>query len=221
MDVASPKVEQREAFALRLLERAAPPAHQPVWRSADLFEERDVKAEKDYGLCLNACPPLQDGNGSGLQILAVEDDQDTAEATAILLRRFGHRVQVASNGPSAWQAALNKPPDVVLLELALPGMDGWDVARRLQEPAWEKKPFVIAITGYGGEEDRRRSLEVGIDLHLAKPIDLDSLRQVLDRFYRIIKPTEPLSATCRNGVPELRLPKTEATKAKHIPIQSQ
>jgi len=94
------------------------------------------------------------------------------------------RVQVASDGPSACQAALNKLPDVVLLDLALPGMDGWEVAKRLRGRTWEKKPFLIALTGYGGEEDRRRSLEAGIDLHLVKPVEPDFLRRVLERFYQ-------------------------------------
>ena len=84
------------------------------------------------------------------------------------------------------QAALGKAPDVVFLDLALPGMDGWEVARRLQEPTWDKKPFLIALTGFGGEEDHRRSLEAGIDLHLVKPVDPDFLEQLLERSCRII-----------------------------------
>ena len=129
---------------------------------------------------------MPNSNGGGLHILVVEDDPDRAEATAIWLRCNGHRVQVARDGPSAGQAALGRAPDVVLLDLELPGMDGWEVASRLQEPAWVKKPLLIALTGYGGDEDRRRSREAGIDLHLVKPVDPDELLRLLRRFYRVV-----------------------------------
>jgi CheY-like chemotaxis protein len=137
---------------------------------------------------------VPNGNGSGLHILVVEDDPNTAECMAFLLRSCGHRVEIASDGPSACQAARSNLPDVVLLDLGLPGMDGWQVARRFQEPTWAKKPFLIALTGHGSEEDRRRSLVCGIDLHLVKPLDPECLRQVLERFHRIIMPREASSA---------------------------
>jgi CheY-like chemotaxis protein len=159
-------------------------------RSEDVFEEGDMKAKHNYRLPLDARTALPNGKGGGLHILIVEDDPDTAESTAMWLRYFGHRVQVALDGPSACQAAQSQPPDVVLLDLGLQGMDGWEVARRLQEPTWEKTPFFIAVTGCGDEEDRRRSREAGIDLHVVKPMDPDLLRRVLERFCRIIMPTE-------------------------------
>jgi CheY-like chemotaxis protein len=148
-----------------------------------------MKAEGDYSPALKARMPWSNGDGGALYILLVEDDPDTAESTAMFLRECGHRVQVASDGPAACQAAASQPPDVVLLDLALPGMDGWEVARRLQEPAWEKKPLLIAVTGHDRKEDYGRSLTAGIDLHLAKPVDLNFLRQLLARFCRIIMPT--------------------------------
>jgi CheY-like chemotaxis protein len=161
-----------------------------AWRhSEDVFEEDDVKAEHNERVPLDARTALPNGKG-GLHILVVEDDPDTAEAMALWLRYSGHRVQVVSDGPSACQAARSQPPDVVLLDLAMPGMNGWEVAKRLQESTWPKKPLLIALTGYGGEEGRRRSREVGIDLHLVKPLDLGLLRGVLERFYRLIMPTE-------------------------------
>jgi two-component system CheB/CheR fusion protein len=120
----------------------------------------------------------------------VEDDPDTAESTAMFLRECGHRVQIACDGPAACRAAVNQPPDVVLLDLTLPGMDGWAVARRLQEPAWEKRPFLIAVTGHDRKEDHRRSQDAGIDLHLAKPVDPHLLQRLLARFCRIILPSE-------------------------------
>jgi DNA-binding response OmpR family regulator len=133
--------------------------------------------------------------GGGLNILVVNSDLATAETTAVLLHSFGHRVRVASDGQSAWQAALGRPPDVVLLELTLPDLDGWEMAERLQEPSWEKKPFLIALADYDSEEDRCRSRQAGIDLHLVKPVDPDYLRRILERFCRIIMPSEVLRLT--------------------------
>lgn len=85
--------------------------------------------------------------GNGLSILLVDDNQNTAEGTAILLRAYGHHVQVVPDGPAACQVALHKPLDsVLLLDLEMPDMDGCEVARRLQEPSWEKKAFFIGLT---------------------------------------------------------------------------
>ena len=133
----------------------------------------------------------------GLHILVVNSDVATAESTALLLHSFGHRVQVASNGQAAWEGALGRPADVVLLELALPDLDGWEVAERLQELSWEKKPFFIALADCDSEEDRLRSWQAGIDLHLVKPVDPDYLRRILERFCRIIMPSEGSSKEWR------------------------
>jgi CheY-like chemotaxis protein len=144
-----------------------------------------VKTEQDYDERLSDHRPLQDCKGGGLQVLLVEDSLSTAEGAAIFLRYHGHRVQLATDGPSACQLALRTPPDVVLLDLSLPGMDGWEVARCLQEQTWQKKPFLIAITRYDREADRRRSFEAGIDLHLVKPVDPHFLRRLLERFRQV------------------------------------
>jgi CheY-like chemotaxis protein len=84
------------------------------------------------------------------------------------------------------EKAQAEPPDVVLLDLALPGMDGYEVARRLRAQSRERRPLLIAVTGYGREEDRRRSVEAGIDLHLLKPVDLAQLQGLLRRVHRVI-----------------------------------
>lgn len=133
--------------------------------------------------------PLTKCNGGGLHILVVEDDPDMAESSAVLLRCFGHQVKVVPDAQAALQVASDAPPDVVLLELALPDLAAWEVAERLQEPSWKKKPFLIALADYDSEEDRCRSWQAGIDLHLVKPVDPDFLRRVLERFCRIIMPS--------------------------------
>jgi CheY-like chemotaxis protein len=124
--------------------------------------------------------------GPGLRVLVVEDDPDTVATMAQLLRREGHRVRTALDGPTALGEAAADPPDVVLLDLGLPGLDGWEVARRLRQQAGPKHPLTVALTGYGQEEDRRHSWESGIDLHLLKPADPEYLCRLLRRFRQVL-----------------------------------
>lgn len=122
----------------------------------------------------------------GLRVLLAEGDMGNAEFMTLLLEADGHQVQIARNGITALRLAQAEPPDVVLLEIRLLGMDGWELARRLQEQVTEKRPFCIAITGSGTQSDRRRSQEAGIDIHMLKPVDSRFLRTVLRRFQAII-----------------------------------
>ena len=92
------------------------------------------------------------------------------------------RPALADSGPAALQAALSENPDVVLLDLGLPGIDGYEVARRIREKT--DKPLLIAMTGYGLAEDRQRSKEAGFDYHLVKPVDPLKLQQLLTEFSR-------------------------------------
>jgi two-component system CheB/CheR fusion protein len=119
-------------------------------------------------------------------VLLVEDNPDSSWSLALLLGLDGHHVEAAADGPAALRAAGQAPPDVVLLDIGLPGMDGYEVARRLGEQATVKRPLLVAVTGFGTEEDRRRSREAGIDLHLTKPVDPGQLLRLLGRFRRII-----------------------------------
>jgi CheY-like chemotaxis protein len=127
-----------------------------------------------------------DRSGSPLQILLVEDDADVAASTALLLRLAGHDVHTAGDGPAALLAAERSPPDVALVDIGLPGMDGYEVARRLQEGARDKRPLVVAVTGRAGEDARLRSAEAGIDLHLVKPVDPEQLLPLLAHFRDIL-----------------------------------
>jgi len=120
-----------------------------------------------------------------LHLLVVEDDQDTATSSAMLLRLYGHEVEVAADGPSAMQAARATQPDVVLLDLGLPNMDGWQVAQQIRHLNTQKRPLLIAVSGYGHEEARRRSQDAGIDLHLLKPVDPKELEDILRHHARL------------------------------------
>ena len=124
----------------------------------------------------------------GLRVLVVEDHAGTANMLAQLLRLEDHEVEVAGDGPSALAKAQAAPPDVALVDISLPGMDGHEVARRLHAQAGDKRPLLIAITGNAQDEYRLRSEEVGIDLHLIKPVEPDELRRLLRRFQSIIRP---------------------------------
>ncbi|HUE30717.1 MAG TPA: MASE1 domain-containing protein [Verrucomicrobiae bacterium] len=114
-----------------------------------------------------------------LKILLVEDHQDTAESVAAMLEGWGHGVQVAFDGLSALRAAAALAPDVVLSDLGLPGMDGYELARQLRQQPGFGRILLVALSGYGREEDKRRALEAGFDHHLVKPPDMDVLRDLL------------------------------------------
>ncbi|HEV3263102.1 MAG TPA: MASE1 domain-containing protein [Gemmataceae bacterium] len=119
--------------------------------------------------------------GPRRRVLVVDDNVDAAQSLASLLRLEGHHVQVAHDGPRALEAAQAQRPEVVLLDLGLPEMDGYEVARRLRQQPGLRTTLVVALTGYGQEEDRRRSREAGFDLHLIKPVDPAALLDVLAR----------------------------------------
>jgi len=125
-------------------------------------------------------------NTSGLRILVVEDNPDGAESMAEILQMYGHEVGIAGDGPTALKMAPMFKPDVVLLDIGLPKMNGWDVARQLSAPRPLETPFIIAVTGYGRKEDRQHSAETGINLHLLKPVDPIELQAILERFRKVI-----------------------------------
>jgi PAS domain S-box-containing protein len=114
----------------------------------------------------------------GRRVLVVDDNVDAAESLAMLLKFRGHEVRVAHDGQAAVPAVFDFHPDVVLLDLGLPGMNGYEVAREVRSRPEFAKLVLAAVTGYGQEEDRRRSREAGFDHHFVKPVDpkdLDSL----------------------------------------------
>jgi CheY-like chemotaxis protein/two-component sensor histidine kinase len=118
----------------------------------------------------------------GLKVLVVDDNVDAAESLATVLQLTGRQTCTVYDGPGVLQAAREFGPDVVLLDIGLPGMSGYDVARQLRADPGLSRSVLIAVTGWGSEEDRRRSREAGFDEHLTKPVDLATLDPLLRRF---------------------------------------
>lgn len=118
-------------------------------------------------------------NLSCRRVLIVEDNRDGAESLRVLLTLLGHQVRVAHTGPDGIQIAQEWQPDIVLCDIGLPGFDGYEVASRLRRHPSTARSRLIAITGYGSEEARRRSEESGFDVHLTKPANPNVLLKFL------------------------------------------
>ena len=125
------------------------------------------------------------------RVLIVEDNQDAQDALKCLLELWGHEVTVASDGVSGIRAALAQRPEVALVDLGLPTVDGYEVARQTRAALGAAAPLMIALTGYGAPEQRAQALSAGFDLHIVKPVDPDRLATLLDEYAA----TPPSSAT--------------------------
>jgi CheY-like chemotaxis protein len=113
------------------------------------------------------------------KVLIVDDNRDAAETLSMVLEMSGHEVHLAHDGASALRIAVAHQPAVVFLDIGIPGMNGYETASKLRAlPGWEHRTLV-ALTGWGREEDRARSLAAGFDLHLTKPVDLREVQRVL------------------------------------------
>jgi CheY-like chemotaxis protein len=116
---------------------------------------------------------------TGLRILVVDDNQDAMASLAILLKTSGHQVETASDGLTGVAAAERYRPDLMLLDIGLPGLDGYSVCRRIRAQSWGQAIHIVALTGWGQDEDRRRAQAAGFDGHLVKPVALATLQQLL------------------------------------------
>jgi len=114
-----------------------------------------------------------------LRVLVVDDCRDQTDTLSLLLRLTGHDVAVAYDGAAALQAACALRPDVALVDLEMPGMDGYEVARRLRQLDACRDAVLVALTGHGQERDKRRCREAGFDDHLLKPVELERLQLLL------------------------------------------
>ena len=117
---------------------------------------------------------------AALRVLIVEDNPDGRESMRELLEIWGHQVELAENGPQGVEKAFSSRPDVALVDIGLPGIDGNEVARRIRATLDPQQICLIAMTGYGQPEDRRRALQAGFDNYLIKPIDPARLASLLD-----------------------------------------
>ena len=113
------------------------------------------------------------------RILVVDDNLDSAESLVLLLKLMGNEVHAAHDGLEAVAMAETNHPDVILMDIGLPNLNGYEAARLIRERAGDREMVLIALTGWGQEEDRRRSKEAGFHHHLTKPIDLAVLQQLL------------------------------------------
>jgi DNA-binding response OmpR family regulator len=114
------------------------------------------------------------------RVLVVDDDPDVVQSLARLVRSLGHEVDIAISGEAALKAAGSFQPDVVLMDIGLPGLSGYHIAREMRSQAWAAGVTLIALTGLARDADRLRALAAGFDLHLAKPVDADVLEAVLN-----------------------------------------
>ena len=112
-------------------------------------------------------------------MLVVDDNVDTVTTLALLVKESGHDVRTAYDGPTVLEAALDYRPNVVLLDIGLPGLNGFEVAKQLRQQPALQNAVLVAMTGYGGVGDFQRSFEAGFDHHLVKPGDFGKLLQIL------------------------------------------
>lgn len=120
-----------------------------------------------------------------LRILVVEDDPESLQMMGALLSVWGHDPVLVPGGPEALTALNGGMPDVILLDLGLPGMDGFEVARKVRcLPNGGDSVLIVAVTAFRGDEHQRQAREAGFDKYLMKPVDIDTLRQVLAQAHR-------------------------------------
>jgi CheY-like chemotaxis protein len=112
-------------------------------------------------------------------VLVVDDNVDAAVSTAMMLQIMGSETRTAHDGLEALEVAAEFRPDLILLDIGMPELNGYEAARRIREQPWGRVIALAAVTGWGQEDDRRRSQEAGFDYHLVKPIELAALQKLL------------------------------------------
>jgi CheY-like chemotaxis protein len=118
------------------------------------------------------------------RILVVDDNPDSADSLAELLQLIGHETRTAYDGLEAVAAAASFRPAVVLLDIGLPKLDGHEAARKIREQPWSEGMVLVALTGWGHEDDRQKSREAGFDAHLVKPVEFEVLKKLLSGFFQ-------------------------------------
>jgi CheY-like chemotaxis protein len=112
--------------------------------------------------------------------LVADDNVDAAESLALIIRTWNHEICVAQTGSAALEIALRDRPDVCILDIGMPGLSGYEVARRIRSEPWGRETVLFALTGWGQSEDVERAKAAGFNEHMTKPVDLTRLAQLLE-----------------------------------------
>ena len=120
-------------------------------------------------------------DGKTARILVIDDEHDVADTFGFLLETFKATVRKAYDGPAGVAAVDEFEPDLIFLDIGMPGVDGYETARRIRSDHHKRQFILVALTGWGQNEDRRRAQEAGFDLHLTKPISIEALEALLER----------------------------------------
>src|SRR4029079_2798030 len=139
-----------------------------------------LKAIKELGEVAASDPTHTSVVSGSSRLILIEDHVDARRSLAALLERLGHSVEVAEDGNSGIERALQFKPQVVLIDIGLPDLNGYEVARRLRTH-FKEQVVLVALTGYGQEDDLRAALDAGFDAHLVKPADIGELTRLLSR----------------------------------------
>jgi two-component system CheB/CheR fusion protein len=143
------------------------------------LESADIEATQDVPV-----------SGAGLKILVVDDSRDAADTCAILLELSGHHVQTAYTGRQALDLAQTFHPHVLLLDIGLPDLDGYQLAKKVRESSWGRGTVLVAVTGWGQQDDRRRAFEAGFDHHLTKPIAAETVESLIQSLGTTLHPSK-------------------------------
>jgi CheY-like chemotaxis protein len=125
--------------------------------------------------------PTEQNPARGRRILVADDFPESAATLARLLRQDGNEVQIAQNGVEAFEVAEQFRPDVAVLDIAMPKLNGYEVARKIREQSWGENMILIALTGWGQKQDRQRTQDAGFDAHLTKPVNYDAIMEILTK----------------------------------------
>ena len=164
-------------------------------------EEWTTRRDAPYLEAFPATPSIQPPSAVSrpLQLLIIEDDVDTAVSFQRLLELGGHEVRIVHEGIKALELAISCIPDVAFIDIGLPGLNGYQLARRLRETPTFAATILVALSGYGRDEDKHRAAEAGFDRHFTKPVDI----QTVDALLAGVSALGP--SLCGSGAPPLRV----------------
>ncbi|HWI14866.1 MAG TPA: response regulator, partial [Burkholderiales bacterium] len=126
-------------------------------------------------------PVTHHAEHAGLRILVADDVRDSAEGLSVLLRIGGNDVRIATDGAEALNLAAEFQPEVAVLDIGMPKLSGYEVARQIRQQPWGEKTVLIALTGWGQQDDIRRALDVGFNYHMVKPVNIPQLQELLEQ----------------------------------------